>query len=111
MREAEIEQYLVEQVKKLGGDCRKVQWVGRRGAPDRVVMVPAKALTVGVQRTGGYAAVALVRQSLLVWVELKAPGEKPKPHQIREHDRLRKLGQCVEVIDSMEGVDALLGGI
>ena len=43
-----------------------------------------------------------------IWVELKAPGEKPRSTQIREHNRMRRLGEFVEVIDSFEGVDALL---
>lgn len=90
MKESEIERYLVEQVKRHGGEVRKVAWIGRRGAPDRLMMVP---LLNGLQTT--------------VWVELKAPGEKAKPHQAREHERMRKMGQRVEVIDSIEGVDAL----
>lgn len=93
MRERDIEKYLIHQVEKLGGEVRKVQWVGRNGAPDRLVMLP------------GYA----------LWVELKRPGGKaafPKnPHerqQQREHERMRAAGQRVEVIDSFESVDGLL---
>lgn len=97
MRESYIEQYLVDQVKALGGEVRKVKWIGRRGAPDRVVMLP------GCVRFGGDDS----RQP--VWVELKAPGEKAKPHQVREHNRMRDMGQQVVVIDSIEGVNALLG--
>lgn len=93
MKESEIERYLVEQVKRRGGEVRKVAWIGRRGAPDRLMMVPLLSLRHGLQTT--------------VWVELKAPGEKAKPHQAREHERMRKMGQRVEVIDSIEGVDAL----
>jgi len=89
MRESEVETYLTEQVIKAGGEIRKVKWLGRNGAPDRVVMLGK--LTPPT-----------------VWVELKALGEKPKPHQVREHDRMRKMNQRVEVIDSFEGVDALL---
>jgi len=43
-----------------------------------------------------------------IWIELKAPGKKPEPHQVREHNRMRKLGELVEVIDSYEAVDNLL---
>lgn len=39
-QEAKIEAYLVKQVKALGGEVRKVKWIGRRGAPDRLVMLP-----------------------------------------------------------------------
>jgi streptogramin lyase len=86
MRESTIEQYLVERVKARGGEVRKVKWIGRRGAPDRLAMLPDQT----------------------VWVELKAPGEKPEPHQAREHERMRRMGQRVEVVDSLERVDEVL---
>ena len=41
------------------------------------------------------------------WVELKATGKVPEPHQLREHKRMKAMGQYVVVIDSIEGVDAL----
>jgi hypothetical protein len=86
MRESTIEQYLVEQVKALGGEVRKVRWVGRHGAPDRLVMLNGKA----------------------IFIELKAPGENCRPHQIREHERMRRMGQAVEVVDSFGRVDEVL---
>jgi hypothetical protein len=94
MRESQIEAHLVKRVKELGGEVRKVQWIGRRGAPDRLVMLP-----VG-PRWGSDAR--------SIWVELKATGVEPETHQIREHDRMRKMGQWVIVIDSIEGVEKLL---
>lgn len=87
MRESEIETYLVDRVKAMGGEVRKVQWIGRRGAPDRLVLRPD-------------------RRS--VWVELKATGVKPEENQLREHNRMRRLGELVEVIDSLNAVDELL---
>ena len=96
MRESQIERYLVARVKALGGEVRKVQWIGRRGAPDRLVMW---------DRSGGdFEYPAYVS----CWVELKAPGKKPEPHQLREHERMRAMGQRVEVIDSIEAVEDLL---
>ena len=95
MRERDIESYLVKRAKALGGEVRKVKWIGRRGAPDRLLMLPSALML----RTG---------LSSTVWVELKAPGEKAKPHQIREHKRMRRMGQRVEVIDSIEKVMELL---
>lgn len=94
MRESQIEAHLVKRVKALGGEVRKVQWIGRRGAPDRLVMLPGEEWFIGPET---------------VWVELKAPGVKPEAHQLREHERMRALGQCVIVIDSIEGVDEWLG--
>lgn len=87
MRERDIEAYLVKRVKALGGEVRKVKWIGRNGAPDRLVMLPG----------------------VTTWIELKASGKKAEPHQTREHERMRRMGQRVEVIDSLEGVDELLG--
>lgn len=100
MRERDIEAYLVKCVKALGGECRKIQWIGRRGAPDRLVMLPA--VCSGVTRNG------MSRGPVSCWVELKAPGIKPEAHQLREHERMRKMGQRVVVIDSIEAVDELL---
>jgi len=87
MRERDIEQYLVKRVKAMGGEIRKTKWIGHAGAPDRLVMLPGRRA---------------------VWVELKAPGKVPTPRQIREHNRMRRLGELVEVIDSLAGVEALL---
>lgn len=97
MRERDIEAHLVKRVKELGGECRKVQWVGRLGAPDRLVMLPR-----GRASSGSFSACSTL------WVELKAPGAKPRPSQVREHERMRAMGQLVVVIDSIEGVEELL---
>ena len=86
LRESDIEDYLVRRVKAMGGEVRKVRWIGRRGAPDRLVMMPTAT----------------------IWVELKAPGKAPEAHQLREHERMRSLGQRVEIIDSLQSVEALL---
>ena len=101
MRESDIEKYLVHRVKELGGECRKVRWIGRRGAPDRLVMLPR---SVGFHSDGSF----YTQGAPTIFVELKAPGKKAEPHQAREHERMRRLGQRVVVIDSFEGVDALL---
>jgi hypothetical protein len=94
-RESDVEAYLVERVKALGGEIRKVTFIGHNGCPDRLVMLPG-----GVTK----------------WVEVKAPGLAAtfpsNPHeraQAREHERLRAVGQQVFVVDSPEGVDACLG--
>lgn len=88
MLERDIEAYLVARVKTLGGEVRKVKWIGRRGAPDRFVMLPCR---------------------WNFWIELKAPGQKARPHQTREHARMRLMGEIVHVIDSLAGVDEALG--
>ncbi|AVE48201.1 PDDEXK family nuclease [Serratia marcescens] len=84
-RESTIERHLVAQVKAAGGTAYKFTSPGRRSVPDRLVLLP-----------GGRA----------VFVECKAPGEQPRPDQVREHNRLRALGFDVVVLDSknMEGI-------
>lgn len=98
MREAEVEAHLVKRVRELGGEVRKVQWIGRNGAPDRLVMLPPE-LKDGRATSPAYRT---------IWVELKAPGQKAKPHQVREHARMTAMGQRVLVIDSIDGVESLL---
>jgi len=94
LRERDIEERLVDRVKELGGEVRKVKWIGRTGAPDRLVMLPSAGRELWEHNT--------------IWVELKAPGKKPEPHQLREHARMRKMGQRVEVVDSYERVEEVL---
>jgi len=100
LRESDIEKRLVQRVKERGGEVRKVKWIGRRGAPDRVVMLPARSPRL----VNGKVA----DERNTVWVELKAPGVKPEDYQLREHARMRKMGQRVEVIDSYEQIEELL---
>nr|WP_028988044.1 VRR-NUC domain-containing protein [Thermicanus aegyptius] len=89
MRERDIEAYLRDRVKTLGGRAYKFVSPGNAGVPDRLVLLP-----------GGR----------VVFVELKAPGRKPTPLQLAQHQRLRALGCDVRVIDSLEQVDELLAG-
>jgi hypothetical protein len=93
--EESVEKYLVRRVREMGGEVRKVQWIGRKSAPDRLVLLPGAR--------GG-------------WVELKRPGGAAKfpvnaheRQQHEEHERMRRMGQEVYVIDSKDAVDALLG--
>ena len=89
MRESTVEDYLVRRVKELGGEVRKVKWIGRRGAPDRFCMFTDRPA---------------------VWVELKRPGAKAEPHQKREHFRMQCMGQAVVVLDSIEAIDRWIEG-
>ena len=85
MRESDVEKYLVKRVKELGGDTRKLKWIGRRGAPDRFVML-----------YGGF------------FVELKAPGKVLRVEQEKERTALNKAGIGVSVVDSFVSVDRCL---
>lgn len=85
MLERKIEQALIYRVKELGGTCEKFVSPGRRSVPDRLVTLP-----------GGR----------IIFVELKAPGNKPTEAQRRDHDRRRELGCEVRVIDNIGDIDA-----
>lgn len=87
MRERDIEKYLREEVKAIGGRAYKFVSPGNAGVPDRIVVLP-----------GGR----------VVFVELKAPGKKPTKLQLAQQRRLQALGCDVRVIDGLEQVDKLL---
>ena len=87
MKEKDVEQKLKKEVEGNGGLCLKWVCPGRAGVPDRIVLFP-----------GG----------CLCFVELKAPGEIPRPLQVAVMDKLRNLGFRVEVIDSKEAIGKLV---
>lgn len=86
MRESAIERYLVEKVRQLGGDTRKLRYVARAHAPDRLVLLEGHHFMV----------------------ETKAPGETARPGQEREHARLRRSDILVCVLDTKEKIDDFL---
>lgn len=90
MREKTIEQKLVTVVKKQGGICPKFVSPGFDGMPDRLVLLPF----------GRFA-----------FVEVKAPGEKPRPLQLARHGMLQKLGYRVYVLDDVNQIGGILDEI
>lgn len=90
MREKVIEQKLAAEVKKVGGICPKWISPGFDGVPDRIVLMP-----------GGKIA----------FVEVKAPGEKPRPLQLSRHELLRRLGFKVFVLDNVEKIGGMIDEI
>lgn len=88
VREREVEAYLRTRVEQAGGRCEKFIPDYDSGMPDRVVMLP-----------GG----------VLVWAETKKPvGGRLTKLQRYQHDRLRALGQRVEVVWTKEQADQLV---
>lgn len=87
MREKAIEQKLVSAVRRSGGIAPKLVSPGFDGMPDRMVLMP-----------GGCIA----------FVEVKAPGEKPRPLQLSRHRLLRRLGFRVYVLDDAEQIETIL---
>lgn len=88
MLESSIEARLRDKVRdELDGKAFKFVSPGSNGVPDRLILLP-----------GGRT----------IFCELKAPGKRPTPQQLRVHGYLRSLGFPVFVIDSMAGVDDLI---
>jgi hypothetical protein len=83
VRERDIRKLLKERVEAYGGEIRAVSWLGRAHAPDVLVLMPGAHF----------------------FVETKAPGGKPRPGQLREHDRLRASNCAVFVITTPEELD------
>lgn len=90
MRENKIERHLIRRAIVHGAEIRKVKWIGRRGAPDRMLIWPQNKFRV----TG-----------IVDWVELKSTTGKLSPAQIREHQILRNANQNVFVFSSIEQVN------
>ena len=90
MREKEIEQKLVTEVKRCGGICPKFVSPGYDGMPDRLILLP---------------------NGRMAFAELKAHGKKPRPLQTARHKLLRKLGFSVYVLDGMEQIGGILDEI
>ena len=47
----------------------------------------------------------------MAFVEVKAPGQTPRPLQVRRHSQLAELGYVVLVLDSPDRVDKVLDEI
>ena len=87
MREKVIEQRLVKAVKAENGMCPKLVSPGTDGMPDRMVLLP---------------------EGHISFVEVKAPGQKPRPIQERRHEQLRSLGFKVAVLDNPAQIPGIL---
>ena len=90
MRERDIEGKLAKVVRQLGGMCPKLVCPGFDGMPDRLVLLP-----------GGSIA----------FVEVKAPGRKPRPLQEKRHKQLRELGFPVYVLDDPEQIPEIMNEV
>ena len=85
MLEKRFESHLVKRAKEKGELAIKWTAPGFAGVPDRIVFLPGRVL----------------------FVELKAPGQKATELQKRVHAMLVDLGADVRVVDSKEQVDEI----
>ena len=90
LRESYVERKLTTEAKKRGGLAVKFVSPGFDGVPDRLVLFP-----------GGKVA----------FVELKAPGKKMRPLQVRRAGQLRMLGFRVYCIDRTDMIGGVLDEI
>ena len=86
MREKDIEQKFRVAVKAAGGVAVKFTSPGFDGVPDRLALLP---------------------DGKMAFVEVKAPGKKPRTLQLSRHRLLRRLGFKVYVLDD----ESQIGGI
>lgn len=85
--ENSIEKRLVTEVERVGGWCLKLPAIHNAGLPDRICLFP-----------GGR----------ILFVELKAPGKKPRKIQLFMHRKIRALGFRVEVADTPEQIKKII---
>lgn len=90
LRESYVESKLTTEVKKRGGLAVKFVSPGLNGVPDRLVLFP-----------GGR----------LAFVEMKAPGKKMRPLQVKRAEQLRALGFSVYCVDRPEMIGGVLDEI
>lgn len=87
--ENRIEKHLIRCVKDRGGLCLKLISPGNSGVPDRIVLLP---------------------KYVPMFIELKAPRQKPRPLQEAVMKMIQSTGCRCHVVwlDSMAAVDALM---
>ncbi|MFA6845533.1 MAG: VRR-NUC domain-containing protein [Sphaerochaetaceae bacterium] len=90
MREKEIERALATEARRRGGLTIKLVTPTLDGMPDRLVLMP-----------GGHMG----------FVEVKAPGLKPRALQLSRHRMLRNLGFQVFVLDDKVQIGGLFDAI
>jgi len=90
MREKELEHKFSLMVKKNGGLALKFVSPGMSGMPDRIALFP---------------------KGHLAFVEVKAPGEVPRPLQYARHRMLQDLGFSVFILDRQEQIGGIINEI
>jgi hypothetical protein len=87
MKESKIEKALKNKVEEMGGMALKFVSPGMAGVPDRIVLIP---------------------KGRVVFIELKSPGKKLRPLQLKRKSQLELLGFKVYIIDSLQGIDGFV---
>ncbi len=89
MREKTLETRLKKAVEAAGGLCWKLTCPGTAGVPDRICLLGGR----------------------VVFVEVKAPGNAPRPLQVRRMNQLAAQGFACLVLDSPQGIEGVLDAL
>ena len=84
--EKNIEDYFIRKCEQNHMWTTKFISASRSGVPDRVV----------------------IYNGITIFVELKKPGEKPRPLQVEIHKKMRKYGALIEVLSTFDEVDVFI---
>lgn len=90
VRERDVERKLVREVKAIGGLCLKLTSPSVDGLPDRLV---------------------LLNSGKIGFVEIKAPGKKPRVLQVKRMKDLQALGFKVFVVDETSQIGGVIDAI
>lgn len=99
MRESDVEAMLVKAAARAGGLAAKHVSPGRAGDPDRLVVIPRPECP----QCGSKAVVALV--------EVKRPGERPRPLQTRRMEEWASKGLRVAWVSTPDEVQEMVRGM
>lgn len=90
MLEQTIEKQLKKTIEQHGGLALKFVSPGMAGVPDRLIILPQ----------GRYA-----------FIEVKAPGKKPRPLQQARIEQLKAMGCTVHILDNPNNIQKIINEI
>jgi hypothetical protein len=93
--EKSVEKGINRYAKECGVLTRKFVSPARRGAPDRIYIVPRPA----------------PGSAIIAFLEIKRPGKKPTPNQFYEMSLLEAAGVVVHWVDTVENGRAFIDGL
>ncbi|MDO5049984.1 MAG: VRR-NUC domain-containing protein [Actinomycetaceae bacterium] len=88
--ERDVEKALTQAVKRRGGVAYKFTSPGLSGVPDRLILLPHRPAA---------------------FIEVKAPGQKPRPLQQHRIRQIQNLGHKVFVLDHPSQIEGTLDEI
>ena len=82
MKESKVENTVCQYAEnEYKAEVRKLKYVGRKGAPDRMLYF---------------------RNGRVLFIEFKRPGEKPRPDQERELGKMKKHNVAAHAVDDID---------